>query len=299
MTDFVTATTRDLITVAGPDAVAYLQGQLSQDVAKLAVGAAAWSFVLAPQGKVEGWGRVLRAGADEVRVDVDPGAGELWETRLRRFMLRTKAEITVSSDQPMVALRGRDALATLDKADLEAGLVWLPAGWPGVEGRDLFCEPAQAETVIDGLVKAGASRDGGAAVEAMRIRSGVPRWGAELEADTIPASVGQWAIDASVDFAKGCYTGQELVARIDSRGNKVPRRLVGLLSTGPAPAVGADVLVDGSMVSTVTSAVDEAGGSVGLCYLPRSVELTDRGLVADVEGHECRLAELPAYPLPD
>ena len=59
------------------------------------------------------------------------------------------------------------------------------------------------------------------------------RW-AELDPETIPATVGQWAIDASVSFTKGCYTGQELVARIDSRGGNVPRRLRGLvLEAGP------------------------------------------------------------------
>ena len=76
-------------------------------------------------------------------------------------------------------------------------------------------------------------------LEAHRIASGVPRWGAEIDEGTIPATLGQWVIDVSVSFTKGCYTGQELVARIDSRGGHVPRRLVGIECDGPSPATGA------------------------------------------------------------
>src|SRR5690606_7561419 len=66
------------------------------------------------------------------------------------------------------------------------------------------------------------------ALEALRIECGVPAMGAELTDATIPAEAGQWLIDASVSFSKGCYTGQELVARIDSRGGNVPRPVRGL-----------------------------------------------------------------------
>ena len=66
------------------------------------------------------------------------------------------------------------------------------------------------------------------------------RWAPRSPTDTIPAELGQWLIDASVSFTKGCYTGQELVARIDSRGGNVPRPLRGLVVDGAVPAVGAD-----------------------------------------------------------
>src|SRR5690606_18640980 len=86
------AVPRDVVRVAGPDALTYLQGQLSQDVVDdFDVGATTWSFVLQPTGKVDSWARVTRTAGDEVLLDVDGGHGEALIARLRRFLLRTKA----------------------------------------------------------------------------------------------------------------------------------------------------------------------------------------------------------------
>ncbi|MEO7429244.1 MAG: hypothetical protein ABIY48_07645, partial [Acidimicrobiales bacterium] len=82
---------RDVVRVHGPDAVAFLQGQLSQDVAALAVGASAPSLLLQPTGKVDAWLRVTRMGDDDVLLDVEAGFGPAVHERLRRFKLRTKA----------------------------------------------------------------------------------------------------------------------------------------------------------------------------------------------------------------
>ena len=103
--------------------------------------------------------------------------------------------------------------------------------------------------------------------EGDRIRAGIPAMGAELGDSTIPGEVGQWFVDASVSFTKGCFVGQELVARIDSRGNNVPRRLRVLTVDGAAP-VGADIVVGGDVVGTVTSTTD--GAALG--YVKRSVD---------------------------
>ena len=99
--------------------------------------------------------------------------------------------------------------------------------------------------------------------------------GAELTEATIPAEAGQWLIEASVSFTKGCYTGQELVARIDSRGGNVPRPLRGLLVDGDPAPVGASVSRDGKEVGHVTSSArSEALGAIALAPdQPRSVEV--------------------------
>lgn len=98
--------------------------------------------------------------------------------------------------------------------------------------------------------------------------------GAEVTEATIPAELGRWVVDASVSFTKGCYTGQELVARIDSRGGNVPRHLRGLTTDDLPPAPGEAVVVDGKEVGTVTSSAVAADGSVvGLALVHRSVEL--------------------------
>jgi folate-binding protein YgfZ len=111
--------------------------------------------------------------------------------------------------------------------------------------------------------------------------------GAELTDATIPAEAGQWVIDASVSFTKGCFTGQELVARIDSRGGHVARHLRGLVSgAGDVPPVGAAVTVDGADVGTVTSAAAAAGtgGPVALAYVRRGVTPPAAAEVRDDEA---------------
>ncbi|CAN5149017.1 folate-binding protein YgfZ [soil metagenome] len=277
MTVLLHRTTRDLLTVSGPEAIEWLQGQLSQDVVAMATGAVAWTFVLGPQGKVDGWGRVQRISDDAVRIDVDPGAGEPWAARLQRFKLRTKADIELRTDVDVVAVRG----ARLDGD--------VACGWAGSVGGDLIEPPA--ELVAD-LLDGGAIEIDEPAYEALRIRAGIPRWGAELDADTIPATAGQWVIDASVSFTKGCFTGQELVARIDSRGGKVPRRLAAVLTSGAPPAPGTVVNAGGSPAGSITSSAPDAvtGGAVALALVARSVDIPAE---VEVAGRPAAVAEVP------
>ncbi|HEX7133503.1 MAG TPA: hypothetical protein VF228_13075 [Iamia sp.] len=268
----VTRTTRDVVTVSGPDAVAYLQGQLSQEIAGLAVGDSALSFVLQPQGKVDTWLRVDRAGPETLRLDTDAGSGAGLVARLERFKLRTKVEIELAEAVPVLAVRGAEVLDGV------------PCGWPEVVGSDVF-DPDPAALPTDLPVDARPLDLIG--YEILRIRAGVPRMGAEITPDTIPAELGQWVIDASVSFTKGCYTGQELVARIDSRGGNVPRHLRGLVGDGLA--AGAVVTAgDGKEVGVVTS----AAADVALAVLHRSVEVPSSVTVAGAE------AQAVALPIP-
>jgi folate-binding protein YgfZ len=265
----VTRITRDVVTATGVDATGYLQGQLSQDVAALAVGDSALTFVLQPQGKVDTWLRVDRAAPETLRLDTDPGAGQGLVARLERFKLRTKVSFELAADVPVLAVRGSEVIDGV------------PCGWPGVVGSDVFdAEPG----VLPSDLPVGSEEIDLAAFEALRIRAGVPRMGAEITAETIPAELGQWVIDASVSFSKGCYTGQELVARIDSRGGNVPRHLRGLV--GPGLAVGAAVTVGEKEVGVVTS----ASGDVGLAFLHRTVDVPS---VVSVAGADAQAVALP------
>jgi folate-binding protein YgfZ len=279
-----TWTSRDVVKVAGPDAVSYLQGQLSQDVAALSSGDVAWSFVLAPQGKVDGWGRVLRVDDETVQIDVDHSAGDAWVARLRRFLLRTEADITITHDLPTLAVRG---------AEVHGGL---PCGWPGPVGVDLLgvgleLGDEEVEAALPSDLPADAVELSCEGLDALRIRAGVPRWGAELHDDTIPATVGQWVIDASVSFTKGCYTGQELVARIDSRGGNVPRRLAGVVvESGPVPGVGTTLTVGGEPAGEITSSAPWEAGGVALAFVPRAIEVPAQ---AEVAGVPATLRPLP------
>jgi tRNA-modifying protein YgfZ len=263
------AVVRDVVRVSGPEALTYLQGQLSKDVVDdFDVGATNRSFVLQPTGKVDAWVRVTRTSGDEVVIDVDGGYGEALVARLRRFLLRTKAEVD-PLDWACVALRGPGAdMAAREATGPDGGVgavLGIPAGWPGVEGADLLGPEVRPPVGVP-----GADLD---AYEWLRIRTGVPAMGAELTERTIPTEAGQWVIDASVSFTKGCFTGQELVARIDSRGGHVPRHLRGLvIEAGERPPVEAPIVVDEAEVGKVTSAARApGGGAVALGYVGRGV----------------------------
>ncbi len=267
---------RDFVRAAGPDVNAFLQGQLSQDVARLGVGASAWALLLQPQGKVTAFLRVLRVGDEELVLETDAGFGPAVIERLNRFKLRVKADLDVL-DWRCVAVRG-----PLAHQLVQGGVL---ADWPGLPGTDLVGEAPVAPD--------GARRCSLDAYEAVRIEAGIPAMGRELDEGTIPAEAG--VVDMSVSFTKGCYTGQELVARIDSRGGNVPRRLRGVVIDGEA-AVGAAVTVDGKEVGTLTSvAVSPAfpGSTVALAYVHRDV---DPPVTASIDGTAAEVRSLPLVP---
>jgi folate-binding protein YgfZ len=267
---FATVTTRDVVRVCGPDAASFLQGQLSQDVDSLAVGTATWTFVLQPQGKVDTWARITKTAAECFCLDTDAGHGDALEARLTRFKIRVKVDIEGFSD-PAVHVRGHHPPRDDHLPD---GVLRLPVVGPGVEGYDLL----GTDRPPDGVTVGEPER-----YDAYRVTHGVPAMGHELDADTIPAEVGQWMVDASVSFTKGCFVGQELVARIDSRGGNVPRHLR-ILTTPEPVAAGAPVEADGPPSSVTTAAVSDELGPVALAYLGRRVEPGDTVRVGGVEA---------------
>ena len=261
---------RDIVRVSGSDAESFLQGQLSQDVTAIEVTnppASAWSLLLQPQGKIDVFLRVTRTAADEFLLDTDAGWGEHMVGRLNRFKLRVKANI-----EPLpwrcVAFRweGWAGFTAM------AGAVLSRCDWEPFSGVDVFGEHPDLgldATAIDEVE-----------VERRRILAGFPKMGAELDEDTIPAEAGAGLIQRSVSFSKGCYTGQELVARIDSRGGNVPRQLRLLRVDGAAPA-GATLQVGDKAVGRLTSVAPSVEGDHGvgdngviaLGYVARSVEV--------------------------
>src|SRR6266851_552123 len=283
---------RDVLLVSGPEAVSFLQGQVSQDVAAVGVGESKLSFVLQPQGKVDALVRLTRRAEDAVLVDVDGGFGPAVAERLGRFKLRVKAEI-VALPWRCLAVRGPGAGAVASGGPGEDGVV-VPALWPGVEGVDVL-GPAPAVPPGTPIVAADE-------LEWLRVRAGMPAMGRELTERTIPAETG--LVGAAVSFTKGCFTGQELVARIDSRGGHVPRHLRCVVIHGDqVPPAGAAVVVDGRPVGEITSAArgswtcapGEVGGEVvALAYVRREVEVP---VAASVEwdglGVEAGVAALP------
>ena len=249
--------------VRGPDAVTFLQGQLSQQV-DVAVGTSAWTLLLQPQGKVVALLRVTRTGAEEYLLDTDGGWAAAVVERLNRFKLRVKADIEVLDGWKCLAVRGPAA----GEAVPDGGL---PADWPGLPGVDVVGPAGEVEAPLG--VPSVSLDD----YEVARIEAGVPVMGRELVESTIPAEAG--VVDRSVSFTKGCYTGQELVARIDSRGGNVPRRLRGVVVEGDeVPPAGATVHTvgddGGKEVGVLTSVArsERLGSAVALAYVRRAVE---------------------------
>lgn len=222
---------------------------------------------------------------DHYLLDVEPGHGQRALDRLKRFMLRVDLTIEVAS-VPVLALRSPGSAAAA--ATAVDGVITLAAGWGGSPGVDLVLIDDAAEPTVasaaDGptdhtdrplTVWLSADIPTGPAelLEVVRIASGKPAVGTGLDESTIPAEAR--VVDLSVDFTKGCYVGQELVARVDSRGSNTPTMLYGLRFHGPAvPAIGTELSLDGALAGAVTStAVSPSLGPIGLGYLRRAVDV--------------------------
>ena len=325
---------RDVVRVHGSDASSYLQGQISQDVESVAAGESVWSLILQPQGRIDAWFRLTRLGSDELLLDVDAGCGAGLVERLERFRLRVDVEVEGLSEWRMLAIKGsqanlaavgltdvsvedsmrsattgdRAAAEAVDQPDYEGRgghgsastgtEVWAAVDWPGYEGVDLlFSGPGPGpDAWPDGLFEADR-----ADLEVLRIRAGWPVMGAEIGPRTIPAELGPCLISKSVSFTKGCYTGQELVARIDSRGGNVPRplRLIEIGDAGDADAgdlvAGAAVTVDGETVGEVTSAAFDPASDLTVALGPVHRRVEPPAAVA-VAGRD---ATVRALPIPD
>ena len=243
---------RDFVMVEGADALSYLHSQVSQDIQPLAVGASAWTLLLQPTGKVDVLARVLRSGDAAFVLDVDAGAGDALVARLLRFKIRVKADVSVIPWR-CVAVRGVAA----DAIGAASGAIPVATWWNDAAlGVDLL-GPAPAPPA--GLREGSADE-----LERARVAAAWPAMGSEITDATIPAETG--VTDVAVSFTKGCYPGQELVERMDSRGAGAPRRLVALVAAeGARP--GDPIVVDGVEVGALTS----VAGDAALGWVRRSV----------------------------
>ncbi len=237
MTDaFWVAEPRDVVRVSGPDALTYLHGQVSQELLDMAVGDSRWTFLLQPAGRVEVLARVRRTDDDTFVFDVDAGYGEALVARLNRFRIRVKADVET--------------------------VPWRVIAVRGVEGVDDIVgpDPVPPEGVREGTLDE---------LERARVAAGWPAMGSEIiPGETIPGETG--ITDRAVNFKKGCYPGQELVERMDSRGAAAPRRLrVLTVEEGAKP--GDPIVHDGAEVGVLTS----VAGTRALGLVRRNVELGD------------------------
>jgi folate-binding protein YgfZ len=234
-----------MVRVSGPDARQFLDGLLSQDLSELHPRLAVRSFLLSPQGKLRAL--LWVAGTDaEVHLYTDRGLGTRVATDLSHYKIRVKAQIAAPTP----------AIAFLDEtpaASVQAPLGDRPRGFsiddPGGEGL--------AEATWDGA----------------RIEAGEPIMDLDVDEKTIPQETG--LVGEAVSFDKGCYLGQELVARLDSRQGRVNRNLRRVEIEGAAvpPAVASQA---NEVVGTITSIATVAKRTIGLGLLHRRIEPGDQ-----------------------
>jgi len=286
---------RGLIEVAGPDAAEYLQGQLTNDVEALQPGDGQYAALLDRKGHMQSDLRVLRPGAEEILLETEPEGLAATLRHLRMYSIGCEVSVTdQSAGRSVLSLIGPRSAelagsATLPEHACEAVTVGtvacLAAGTAA--GIDLIVPAAEAEALAELLHGAGAAPVSAEAVEILRVEAGVPRFGAEMGTETMPAEAG--IVEDAVSFTKGCYIGQETVARLHYKG-KPNRHLRGLRLSAPA-AAGAAVRLGEKEVGRLGSAcVSPALGPIGLAILRReaepgsTVELGEDGVTAEVAG---------------
>jgi len=270
--------------VTGADAVTFLDGLLSQSITGIPIGGTARSLLLAPNGKLRATLFVLR-GEERVGLVCDHGLGDVVAGDLRRFKIRVDVEMSIER-RTIWEVWGNRAVELVD--DVPAVGTW-------AESDDMICFRMPFRRVgTERVVVVGARPAGEAAgsdeLETFRIAAGEPVMGIDMDDKTIP----QEAVDVTVevDFAKGCYLGQELVARIDSRGH-VNRHLSGVELTGEdAPEPGTVVLVDDKVVGTVTSSVRVPGRGAVIALAMLRAEVGPGTAVA-VSGAGGQVVALP------
>ncbi|MFA5882823.1 MAG: glycine cleavage T C-terminal barrel domain-containing protein [Acidimicrobiia bacterium] len=254
-----------LVVVHGPDATSFLQAIVSQDLDPVGVGQTVPALLLQPQGKLEVAFRATRRGEQEWLLDTDPAYAARLAEGLTRYKIRVKVEIEDrTADTAMASVVG-----VTTAVGVAGALVVAPTVWGAAPG----CDVLGSEAFVRGWVRDSGLRVGTPEqLEVLRIEAGLPKLGVDVDDATIPQEA-FLEVDA-VSFTKGCFIGQELVCRIDSRGhvNRFLRRLA--IPGGAVPPHGAEVLVGDKSVGHVTSAVAVPGEdrAVALAMVRREVE---------------------------
>lgn len=245
---------RDVVVARGADARAYLQTQLTQDVMALDVGESTWSFLLEPKSEIVALLRVTRLGDDALALDTDPGWGDAIRQRIDGFLFRTEVAFE-SSTWDGFAVRGPGAGDVTAQAPIEARVQWGTIGGVDIVGPHV--------EIPDGIEIMDA-----ASYDSLRVWAGWPVMGTDIDAKATPAMTG--LVERTVSFTKGCYTGQEFVARVHYRDAAPPRRMVQLGFHPSATVVpGDEIALEGESVGWVTSVAPCQ--PLGLGYVKRGV----------------------------
>jgi folate-binding protein YgfZ len=253
---------RGKLALTGAGAKEFLHGQVTNDVQSLTPGRGCYAAFLTPKGKMLGDVRVLDAGV-ELLLDTERVALQELFNMIRRFSIGYDVELHKRTlECGLLSLIGPGwpevvpAASGLRDADehvhdvLDVGDVGARAIRTDV-GVDLLCDAGSTSALLSTLCAAGAVPAPEEAAEVLRVERGRPRYGIDLDDSVIPQEAG--LNERAVSFTKGCYVGQETVARLFYKG-KPNRHLRGLLLSGPA-SPGDELVLDGRAVGTLTSVV--------------------------------------------
>jgi len=229
---------RDEILVTGIDARKFLHSQLANDIASLVIGDSRYSLLLEPTGKITSLVRVRCIADDHFILDTESGLAEITSSRLLRFKIRIKCEIMTSSqnyylfrnltnEQHVKLVSSHSAMKAWRGANLEVDAVTF--------------DPKQILNI-----RQGSSDE----YEIARVLASWPIMGVDMTTDSTPSETG--LTDVAVSFTKGCYPGQELVERMDSRGTAAPRSLR-LIRVADGARVGEPVVLNGQEIGVYTS----------------------------------------------
>jgi folate-binding protein YgfZ len=238
------------ILLTGADRRSYLQGLLTNDIESLTPGTGCYAAMLTAQGRMLTDMRVLELG-DAILLDVPTAVVSSIRDHLDRFVFAEDVQVEdVTASRAEIGLYGPGALDTLVRAGTErdapsvlfettrvrlagAAAILIRSDEPGIAGYDVIVDRADETAVTDALIAAGAVRVSEADAETVRIESGRPRFGRDMDTDTIPLEAG--LEERAISRSKGCYVGQEVIVRVQDRGRG--RDFV---------AEGMDVLVEGA-----------------------------------------------------
>ena len=289
---------RGKLALTGGGAKEFLNGQVSNDVEELGAGQGVYAAFLTHKGKMLGDLRVLDFG-HELFLDTERVALQELFNMIRRFKVGYDVELHKRTlERGLVSLIGPAARSVTSATDLpedehantDADVDGVPVRLVATDvGVDVVCDGADTERLTAALRERGAVPVGEDAAESLRVERGRPRFGVDMNADTIPQEAG--INDRAVSFTKGCYVGQETVARLHYKG-KPNRHLRGLRLTEPARH-GDRLMLGDKQVGTVgTAAVSPAHGPIALALVRREAQPGDTVAVGDA-GATAEVVELP------
>jgi folate-binding protein YgfZ len=288
---------RGKLLVTGSEAAEYLQGQLTNDIEALQPGEGCYAALLDRKGHMQADMRVLVVDGEKIWVDTEPEALAAAKRHLEMYKIGRDADVhDAASERAIVSLIGPRSAELAGSSPLpeyfheEIAVYGIECPAVGTAlGIDLIPHAENRERLIAALAATGAPAVDPAAAEIVRIESGIPRFGSEMDTATMPAEAG--IVGSAVNFDKGCYIGQETVARLHYKG-RPNRHLRGLRLSEPASPGATLSLGEKEVGKLGSSCVSPAHGPIGLAIVRREAELGAELLVGE-DGVTARVVDLP------